>query len=651
MTPGAISPLAGRQEAVRLFVLEAPLLAGLADLSGRLVAVSQKVEHLGRFDQAQLVGRPLDDVFPGSEASLIEARAALAAGKPSFVLEQQAPMPPDGALRWLRVRVSYWRSDAGDPVGYLFISEDFTIEREAQLRHDETEALLRAVLDNMPGLWVQDIETDTFVLANARSLVELGVSADEVIGKRPSDIVPPERAVIYAQEAERATATGQVVVSERMSEFGPNAGDIFLMRKVPFKQGGRDRLLVVSENVTEARRATEALERVASEAQAANQAKSVFLANMSHEIRTPLNGVMGVASALSKTQLDVAQSEMVGLIENSAKALESLLSDILDLARVEAGRLELKGEPFDLGELVGACGSLFGSAAEAKGLVFATTISSEAAGVFVGDSLRLRQILSNLLGNAVKFTQKGSVWLKVSKAHAGPAAPLRFEVRDTGIGFDDETGERLFHRFEQADGSITRRYGGAGLGLAISRALAERMGGRLEASGKPGGGASFTLTVTLPRAAQALAHTPAAPVRPSSLAGMRVLLAEDHPINRRVAELILGSAGVDLTSVENGGEAVAAWSAKPFDLILMDLQMPVMDGLTAIRAIRAAEATQSRQPTPIFALTANAMHEDVSRSRDAGADAHLTKPIDARTLISAVEGVRTGAAKEAASAP
>ena len=401
--------------------------------------------------------------------------------------------------------------------------------------------------------------------------------------------------------------------------------------------------LHVARDVTERKAMEEELQRKCAEAEAANLAKSEFLANMSHEIRTPLNGVMGVASALARTELSPTQSEMVSLVETSAKTLETLLSDILDLARIEAGKMELRPEPFDLAVSVNACGALFDAAAQAKGLDLEVAIAPDALGAYLGDAARIRQILCNLLGNAVKFTQKGRVKLTVEARHGKTASELRFQVSDTGIGFDEETKARLFSRFEQADGSITRRFGGSGLGLSICRSLAEAMGGRLDADAKQGKGSVFTVTLELTRCASAADHgfddTEAAPVH-DPLVGMRVLLAEDHPTNRRVVELILSAVGVNLTCVEDGQQAVDAFRTDSFDLVLMDMQMPVMDGLTAIAEIRKIEAATAVCPTPIHMLTANAMPEHIAASLAAGADGHLSKPILAEALLELVAEAR-----------
>jgi CheY-like chemotaxis protein/nitrogen-specific signal transduction histidine kinase len=399
----------------------------------------------------------------------------------------------------------------------------------------------------------------------------------------------------------------------------------------------------VLRNVDAIKRAQINLQRARDAAEAANRAKSEFLANMSHEIRTPLNGVMGVASALSRTELTEGQREMVGLIASSAETLEALLSDVLDLARIESGRLELKAEPFDLTQAVRDVASLFEPSAKAKRLALSVEMAPAAVGLFVGDVARLRQVLSNLVSNAVKFTAAGSVRIRARARPCAGGAAVKITVADTGIGFDATTAERLFERFEQADGSITRRYGGTGLGLAISRSLVEAMGGRLSAAGRPGRGATFTIELKLPCAgAPAAAATQDPAHAEADLRQVRVLLAEDHPTNRRVIELILGAAGVDLTCVENGAEALVAWRGGGFDLVLMDMQMPVMDGLTATRAIRDEERRHGLPRTPIHALTANAMAEHAKASAAAGVDGHLTKPISAEALLRAVAEAASG---------
>ncbi|HEY5007710.1 MAG TPA: ATP-binding protein, partial [Caulobacteraceae bacterium] len=308
-------------------------------------------------------------------------------------------------------------------------------------------------------------------------------------------------------------------------------------------------------------------------------------------------------------------------------------------------------EAFDLAASLRSVVALFEPRAAEKGLALEISIAPTAEAIVSGDAVRLRQIVSNLLSNAVKFTDAGKVSLQAEATRSIDTVSLRLIVRDTGIGFDPTVGTKLFKRFEQADGSITRRFGGTGLGLAISRSIAEAMGGTLEAISQPGQGAAFTLTLDLPRAR---GESPAPqPEAMSAILGSeglmdapRVLLAEDHPTNRKVVALILEAVGVDLTVVENGQAAVEATELAEFDVILMDMQMPVMDGLTAIRLIRERESATGARRTPILALTANAMPEHARASAEAGADGHLSKPIAAAKLVEAVRNAAESAADE-----
>ena len=386
-------------------------------------------------------------------------------------------------------------------------------------------------------------------------------------------------------------------------------------------------------------------------AEAANRAKSAFLANMSHEIRTPLNGVIGVAQVLAKTDLDDRQREMLELVRSSGVTLQQLLSDILDLARVESGRMELRQDTFDLAQTVREAGQLYASAAADKGLQFFVDIAPDAQVHVSGDVVRLKQVLTNLVSNAVKFTSRGFVSLTASTAEEQDGVPVfRFTVEDTGVGFDSTDKDRLFARFEQADGSITRRFGGSGLGLAISRQLAAMTGGELDCESEPGGGSAFILTLPLP-----LAEAPAASETAKAPAGvddhpLRVLLADDHPTNRRVIELILSQADVELVIAEDGAQAVEAFRSDRFDVILMDMQMPVMDGLTATREIRLHEAAMDQPRTPLVMLTANALPEHVASAEAAGADRHMSKPVSAETLLETVAELAMGAGDRAVNA-
>jgi signal transduction histidine kinase/ActR/RegA family two-component response regulator len=377
-------------------------------------------------------------------------------------------------------------------------------------------------------------------------------------------------------------------------------------------------------------------------AEGANRAKSEFLANMSHEIRTPLNGVVAMADALSRRSLDTAEHEMVEIIRSSGVTLERLLSDILDSAKIEAGQVTIETAPFSLGHTVKDIAALWSSKVEGGPVALVVELDPTLERMVVGDVVRVRQILANLVSNALKFTTAGAVTLKVEPVGDDR---VRFTVTDTGVGFDAEQKARIFTRFQQADGSITRRFGGTGLGLAISRDLAELMGGELDCESTPGQGSRFWFELPLPAAAiaEVIADDEMSDCSPD---GLCILLADDHPANRKVIEVLLAPTGATLVMAENGQEAVDAYAAERFDLVLMDMQMPVMDGLTATAAIRALEIEQGRTRTPLLMLTANAMAEHVEAGRLAGADGHLAKPVTTQSLFAAIGKVLDGAEAE-----
>jgi PAS domain S-box-containing protein len=480
----------------------------------------------------------------------------------------------------------------------------------------------------------------------------LGYSADELEGQPMLSFIHPDDVGESHAQMVRVGAEGEV--RSFLNRYRCRDGGYCWLEWRARQHG--DLVYGVARDVT-ARIALEAEMREArTEAEAANTAKREFLANMSHEIRTPLNGVIGVAAALARTELSAQQREMVELIQTSGQTLERVVSDVLDFSKIEAGRLELEFLPFELRPEADGLVELFRNNAEQKGLAFEIAFGDAASGWFVGDVVRIKQVLGNLLSNAIKFTRQGRIGVSIDIREIDGSRPaeLVLEVQDSGIGFDEEFARRLFQRFSQADGSITRRFGGTGLGLSICQALVRMMGGNIEARSDPGRGSCFTVTIPLARYEAPSDAAPAAqgPVaipqsrKSGDATTLLVLLAEDHPINQRVVELILVPFGVSLTKVETGADAVSAFAETAFDLVLMDMQMPVMDGLKATRAIRDLEAAEpGRAPTPIIMLSANAMPHHTEEALAAGADLHLAKPVTSAGLMSAIAWVlRPGAA-------
>jgi len=390
------------------------------------------------------------------------------------------------------------------------------------------------------------------------------------------------------------------------------------------------------------------LEAARDAADAANVLKTHFLANMSHEIRTPLNGVLAMAEVMSRDELGPVQRDRLAVIRQSGDLLLAVLNDVLDLSKIEAGKLALLVDDFDLDAAVAAARESFAVMARNKGLDFSLQVSPEASGWWRGDADRLRQIFGNLLSNAIKFTTYGAVEAVIDIAP--DTGCLRLVVRDTGVGITPEKLPTLFEKFIQADNSATRRFGGTGLGLAICRELTKMMGGSIGVESREGYGSAFTVQLPLPRGEPVAVADQDPIVRPDE-DNLRLLAAEDNATNQQVLAAVMGSLGIDIDIVADGQQAIDAWRDGVYDLILMDIQMPVMDGMAAARAIRDVERREpNRRRIPIVALTANALVHQVEEYLAAGMDGHVAKPIEIAKLYDAISTALNAAATGSAGA-
>jgi signal transduction histidine kinase len=388
-------------------------------------------------------------------------------------------------------------------------------------------------------------------------------------------------------------------------------------------------------DVTEHKLAAVALVEARDRAEAANRSKSEFLANMSHEIRTPLNGVLGMAQVMETHELSADQRDRLGVVRESGQALLGILNDLLDLSKAQAGKLELEVADTNIGEMGRTCVAAFQGMAASKGVALEFVVEPAAQGFWKADGLRLRQVLSNLISNSLKFTHQGSVTVTVGH----DSRNLTLSVSDTGIGMEPDQIPRLFEKFTQADASTTRRYGGTGLGLSICRELIELMGGNFVVTSEPGKGSCFTVAVSLIRGQAKVRAVKAEPAAAEARAGLpiRILAAEDNKTNQLVLKALLEPLGVDLVMVDDGRAAVEAFEQAQFDVILMDVQMPEMNGVEATAAIRLAEQVGGLARTPIIALSANVMTYQVEEYRLAGMDGAIAKPIEVNKLYEGIE--------------
>jgi PAS domain S-box-containing protein len=547
--------------------------------------------------------------------------------------------------------------------GVLFYFRELPAQRQAAEDWGRQHALLSTMTNVLPHqIYVKDTE-GRFVTANAAAQFARGTQ--RVVGKTDFDFLPRELALRLREDEQAVIQSAEPLVNREylLERDGQRQWLSVTMVPICDPDGATVGLVGLSHDVSARKRAEGELRTAKEAAESASRAKSEFLANISHEIRTPMNGILGMTELALDTQLTPEQREFLQNVEKSANALMEIINDILDFSKIEAGKLELHPIPFNLADALSEMLKALSLRAHQKGLQLVYQIAPDVPDYLIGDPVRLRQVLINLVGNAVKFTEQGEVAVRV-ESKEGYGKPeegqveLHIAVHDTGIGIPHGKQQLIFEAFAQADSSTTRRFGGTGLGLAISSRLVALMGGRIWVESQTGIGSTFHFTTRfgLPEASQLGSArrqhpTPEGGNPPQAdpgtgvptRSGLRVLLAEDNAINQTHAVRLLESRGHRVKVVGNGLEAVAAWECGDFDLVLMDQQMPEMDGFEATAAIRVREAGTGRH-TPIVALTAHALKGDRERCQLAGMDGYISKPVRSGELFRVIGEVLPAAA-------
>ena len=644
----------------------APIRVFWKDRESRYLGCNPAFAHdAGLQTPADLIGR--DDFAMGwaeqAEFYRADDRQVMDSGQARMNYEEPQSTP-NGQTIWLRTSKVPLLDTSGQVIGVLGIYDDITERKNAEQVLQQHERYQRALLDNFPfAVWLKDTES-RFLAVNDQFVKLFGArSASDLVGKNDFDIAPAELAEGYLADDRAVLASGQAKNVEEEIIDGKGLRQWFETYKSPVELDGKllgtvgfarditERMQIANELAhhrehleQEVVQRTAALVEAKIAAESASRAKSTFLANMSHELRTPMNGVMGMIDMAKRRMVDPKGLDQLDKAQISAERLLVVLNDILDLSKIEAERMVLEDVPLRLSQSVESVVSMLECKAMEKGLRLLSDMSAELAQApLKGDPLRLGQVLSNLVGNAIKFTQQGAVELRVrSVGETSDSVQVRFEVRDTGIGIEADTQSRLFQSFEQADNSMARKFGGTGLGLAICKRLVALMGGEIGVESFPGQGSNFWFVVPF-RKREPAVMAPAASAETFSAeqallakyAGTRILLAEDEPITQEISREMLEDAGLAVDVAGDGQQAIELACQNHYALILMDMQMPVMNGTEATQAIRAGWLNQT---TPIIAMTANAFDDDREACLAAGMNEHLSKPVEPQKLYATLLG-------------
>ncbi len=544
----------------------------------------------------------------------------------------------NGELFWEQATIVPVLDEAGEIAFFVAGKFDITAKKAAEEALEQRERTLRALVETMmDGLLI--VEHDgTISFANPAAGTIIGLPVSELVGSNAIEYVEPEyRPIVKDQLRRRRLGLSSTYEIALRTGRGELRTILVSAAPLPERDGMIGQSVLVVRDVTDERRQEEELRRAKDVAIESARVRTEFLANVSHEIRTPMNAIVGLAEVLRDEELSPHGKESLDELREAARRLLALIDDLLDFSRLEAGRMRFREEPFCPQEVLADVVQTLRPAAERKGLRLESRIEGECDGKLVGDADRLRQVLVNLVGNAVKFTEKGYVDVRMvlRRSVDGEGFTLFLEVMDSGIGIPADVGPAVFEPFRQVDGSLTRGHGGTGLGLAITRKIVEMQGGVIAFESWPGRGTVFRVEIPY-RVDPAVASRPE---RRVPRGRQTILVVEDNPVNRKVAGRLLERQGYAVLYAENGAEALARLREEKVDLVLMDIQMPGMDGLEATRRIRAGEVGDELRRLPIVALTAHVSEDDRKRCQEAGMDAFLTKPVDPDLLHDTIESL------------